>query len=406
MVGIDLNSLLNCGQYTFIDPLKGLANAHWTDCVLTTDRLSSQKAIRQMRSPISRQLSNKDFFLFRSVPVHGFCADNISGESWRHRDLPASNANEALSLWHPRKCFRQHLSKCKRASRLENICRLRTSFDKQSSKALRRRRLRNPVKARGLRPGFNNHRFMSFTVSMGKVSQTQGGSQDTHANGPEGLYTLFYSHYRRKRPRCKYPRLSCFRARRSLHNGSRLPRLRSSLYLYSEPFNFYHKSQNQFRLSSSLLSQGRQSYRLAMRPDNKAQGLLYIAGLSWRPSSNKLLRCRDQQEIRILNKQLCSAGFDYCSALQVPLADRNLLQMDQAVPANQNIFRHYGQRGKDSNLDCYQRLHSGGDRQERTRNRPEFGRNPANSQHCSFRESPYYTSTYENYVTKRKTPIS
>jgi hypothetical protein len=402
MVVIDLKSSIDFGHKTFTVLLKGPTDVQRTDSFLTTVRFLAKTQIRQMCSTISRQPSDKNFFLFRSVPVHGFCPDNISAESSRHRDLPASNATKALPLWHPRKCFTQHLGKRKRASRLENICRLRTSLDKQSSKALRRRRLRNPVKARGLRPGFNKHRFMSFTVSMGKVSQTQSRSQGTYANGPERLYTLFYPHYRRKSTRCKYPRRTGIRAGCILHNGSCLPRFCSSLYIHSKPFIFCYQSQKQFRLPSPLLSQGRQSYRLAMRPDNKAQWLLHIAGLSRRPSSNKLLRCRDQQEIRILNKQLCSAGFDYCSALQMSLADRNLLQMDQAVPANQNIFRHDREHGKDSNLDCYQRLRSGSDRQERTRNRPEFGRNPANSQHCTFRESSYYTSTYEKSFAKQK----
>jgi len=89
------------------------------------------------------------------------------------------------------------------------------------------------------------------------------------------------------------------------------------------------------------------------------------------------------------NQQFCSAGFDNCSALQVPMADRNLFQMDQAIHANQNIFWHYQERGENSNLDRHQRLHSGIDCQEGTANRVEFGQNPANSQHCPFRESSY-----------------
>jgi hypothetical protein len=111
-------------------------------------------------------------------------------------------------------------------------------------------------------------------------------------------------------------------------------------------------------------------------------------------------------EIHLPNEQLFTGGTDNRSTLQVPLADRNLFQMDQAVPSYQDIFRHQCQRCENSNLDSYQRLRSGGDCQERTQNRTEFGRNLANSQHCTFRESLYYTSTYENYVAKRKYPVS
>jgi len=70
-------------------------------------------------------------------------------------------------------------------------------------------------------------------------------------------------------------------------------------------------------------------------------------------------------------------------------------QIDQAVLAYQDVLWHHRERCEDSNLDCRQRLCSGSDCQKRTQSRAEFGRNLANSQHCTFRESPCYTSTYE-----------
>jgi hypothetical protein len=143
-----------------------------------------------------------------------------------------------------------------------------------------------------------------------------------------------------------------------------------------------------------------------MRPDNTAQWLLRIAGLSCCSSSSRLLRHRDEQKVHIFNKQLYTAGSDNCAALQVLLADRNFLQVEQAIPAYQDIFWHERERGKDSNLDCCQYLRLGSDCQERTPNRTEFGRNLANSQHCGFRESSCYTSTYKKYVAKRILSIS
>jgi len=80
--------------------------------------------------------------------------------------------------------------------------------------------------------------------------------------------------------------------------------------------------------------------------------------------------------------------------------------MDQVIPTHQNIFRHCPERSEDSNLDCHQCLRSGSDYQETTRNRTEFRRNLANSQHRTFRESSYYASTYEKQVAKREFPIS
>ena len=406
MSGIDFNLPLNFGQCTFIDFLKGLADACRTHSFLTTIRLFTQETIRKMRSTISRQPSRENLFMFRPIPLHGICSDNLPSEPSRHRNLSSDDAAETLPLRHTREYISNHAGKGKRKSRMENLCRLRTNPDNQSPDALRRRRLRHATEPRCLCSGFNHHRFMSVIVSMGKISYTQSCGQDTHSYGLKRLYTNVYPHYRWKSPRCQFPRRSGFRARGDLCYGPRIPRLRSSFFLYSKSFNFYHESQKQFQLSAALLSQYRQNYRVAMRPNNQTQWILCIAGLPRCSSPNRLLRYRNTQEVHLSNEQLFTGRFDNRPTLQMPLADRNLFQMDQAVPANQNAFRHQYQCSENSNLDCYQRLCSGGNCQERTQNQTEFGRNPANSQHCTFRESSYYTSTYENYVAKHKHSVS
>ena len=134
MSGGDLKLPIDFGRTSFTDSLKGSANVRRANSPLTTVRLPSQKTIRQMRSTVSGQPSNKDFFLSRSISLYGLCSDNLSPES-------SSNAAEALSLRDTRECFRQHLGKCQRTSRLENLCRLCTDFDSQSQNTLRQRRL-------------------------------------------------------------------------------------------------------------------------------------------------------------------------------------------------------------------------------------------------------------------------
>jgi hypothetical protein len=114
-----------------------------------------------------------------------------------------------------------------------------------------------------------------------------------------------------------------------------------------------------------------------MRPDNTAQWFLCFTGLSCCASSNRLFRYRDESKVHISDEQFYIAGVNNCTALQMSLADRNLFQMGQAIPANQNIFWYYRERSEDSNLDCHQRLCFGGDCQEGTENRDEFERNPA-----------------------------
>jgi hypothetical protein len=400
MIGIDFNLPLILDQSTFTDLLKGLVNACRTYNSLTTNRLPSQKTIRQMCPQISRQPSNKNFLLLRSIPLYGFCSDNLSSKPAGYRNMPSGNADETLSLRYSRKRLPNHVGKGKRKSKLENLRGLCTYPDKQSPNALRRRRLWHSTESRSLCFRFNDDRFMSVLVPMGKVSRTQGRSQSTHADELKRLYTHVYPHYTRKSTRCQYSRRTGLRIGCHLHHGSRIPRLCSPLYLHSKPFNFHHKSKKQFRLSTSLLPPSRQNSRFAMRPDNKTQWLLCFTGLSCCSSSNRLLRRRDKQKIHIPNKQLCSSGLDNCSTLQMPLADRNLFQMDQTLSENQDILRNFRERGEDSNLDCHQRLRSGRNRQERTQDQTEFERNLANSQHCTFRETPYYTSTYEKRFAK------
>ena len=216
---IDFNSLINFGQIIFMETLKGPANAHREDRFLTTDRLPAETRIRQMCSSVSRQLSDTNFLLSRPIPLYGLCSDNISAEPSGHRNLSASHAIQTIPLRHPRKNFSQHSGKSKRKQKLANLCRLRPSIDKHCSKLVRRRRFRRTTSTSCLRSGFNDHRSMSVTFSMGKVSQTQSRNQGTYANGPERLYTLFYPHYRRKSTRCKYPRRTGFGALFILHYG-------------------------------------------------------------------------------------------------------------------------------------------------------------------------------------------
>ena len=136
MIGIDFNLHLTFGQYTFMDLLKGLANACWTNSFLTTVRLSSQKTIRQMCSPIPRQLQDKNFFMFRSISLHGIRSDNVPSKSSRHRNLPESNAPETLPLRHSWESFTHHLGQGKRKSRLADIQRLCPSADPRSPPAI------------------------------------------------------------------------------------------------------------------------------------------------------------------------------------------------------------------------------------------------------------------------------
>jgi hypothetical protein len=78
-----------------------------------------------------------------------------------------------------------------------------------------------------------------------------------------------------------------------------------------------------------------------------------------------------------------------------------VLQMAQTTPAHQGVFRHIRKRRQDTDLDCRQRLCPDRHHQKGTAAWPQFGRNPANHQHCSFRASTATTTTYGDPSAKR-----
>ena len=71
-----------------------------------------------------------------------------------------------------------------------------------------------------------------------------------------------------------------------------------------------------------------------------------------RPSAISALRRflwrRERETPRVLHQRFRASGFDHRPALQMPLAGRVVLQMDQAASAHQGVFRHQRERGEDA----------------------------------------------------------
>ena len=399
MAVFDLKSLPCYGQ-TFSNSSKGLANVQRSISLLATNGLFSKTRFQQMRSSVSRQSSNKNFLMPRSVPLHGVRPANLQRKSEGHRNMSASNAAEAISRWDKRQGLTQYSGGGKRKTPLANIRRLCTGTHKKSKTTLRQRKFRLKTKANGLRFGFYNYRSLPYFVSVGSVPQTQKCHKASHADGPERLDSLLYTHNKRQSRGRKSTRPSTYRTRRLLHHGSRLSRLRTTISFFKEPGLFYNTGQGETCLYSTSLSTCRQNHLPKERSDHQINRPENIGTLSRPAQTDWLLRQRYEQAIHLFDKQLCSRCLDYRKALQVSLADRVVLQVDQTAPANQSILRHFAKRCQDSGMDCCQHLPGRRDHEERTRIKAEFVRNPANSQHYTFSERAYNTSTYENQTAK------
>ena len=122
----------------------------------------------------------------------------------------------------------------------------------------------------------------------------------------------------------------------------------------------------------------RHENRLVIRSDDSVERLKMVKVLSGRSSSNSFHRSGNGEAFFLPDEQLQSRRVVHSSSLQAPLADRTILQMDQAAPSDKALFRQHAQRGEDADMDRDLRLRAGGDNQERAQAGALFIRNSPN----------------------------
>ena len=97
------------------------------------------------------------------------------------------------------------------------------------------------------------------------------------------------------------------------------------------------------------------------------------------------------KRLKFLTNNFGAPGADHRPYLQVALADRVVLQVDQAAPADQEVLRRQRERREDSNLDRRLGLRAGRDRAQETGPGGESLPNPTDSQRYRFRENAHFT---------------
>jgi hypothetical protein len=97
------------------------------------------------------------------------------------------------------------------------------------------------------------------------------------------------------------------------------------------------------------------------------------------------------RRLKFLTEQLHSPGLHHRAHLQVPLAGRIVLQVDQATSPHQGVLRYQPERREDSNLDCRVGLCARRYRPEAPRSGCTFLRNSTDSQPGAFRENAHFT---------------
>ena len=146
-------------------------------------------------------------------------------------------------------------------------------------------------------------------------------------------------------------------------------------------------------LSKMLTSRG-QKHRVAKRPDHQVNPPQNSNTLSNPTETNYVSGRRTTTNVCIPDQQLSTGCIDHLPTLQTPLADRTILQVDQAVLANQVVLQYVNQRCQDTSLDRNQCVCACSDYQKGTELGAFATRNTPNYLHPAFRENPAKTSTY------------
>ena len=341
---IDLNSLLSCGDILLSLIRRSAINEQPENSFFTDSRFHPKASIQSLRQSLQRKLSSQIFLMLRPIFDNGLCSTGIPRKSKRYRNLFKSFGRKTLSLRLPRKSLSQQSGQCQREKRLANIPRLCTSFDCQSKAALCRRGIRHHIKKYRLCFGRNRDRSMSVTISMGPTSQAQKCSKASYADGLKRLYTHVYTHY--KRCCTRNHRLSHCASGTAGHirHGQGLHRFCNIIQFFKEQLLLCHSSKKEYSLLSQMFSSNRQEHRLKKRPDNKIDRPKNFKALSDTAKTDQFSRRRSATQFCLSDQQFSAERLDCLPALQVALANRTFLQVDQTALANKIFLRYFNQR--------------------------------------------------------------
>ena len=370
---------------------KGVVNVFRKNYIFTNNGVSPSIRISKVRQSLSRQLQSKKFFMPRSVSLYGICSTYLSRKPTRHRVLSSFNEKQNISYGHPFTDISPYVSKGKQKSGLAYLRRLRPNLDQQSPKAVRQRFFRIRFERNSLCSRFLHDRFMSFFVSMGAFPQKKRRDKTSHTFRPERPYPRIHQSYRWLCARCEYLRRSCYRAWRFLHIRPWVSRFRKIISSQRTSGVFYYPYKKEFSIPENLFSSSRQITWTNLRPNDLLNRILFKTTLPGKTSTYPVFRFRNTEISHVLNKQFQSSGNNHSTTLQMPLASRIILQMDQAAFANKSVLWNEQKRCKNSSLDsnCYLRVNR--DYQKTVKNRAKSLHNITNFECYYVRENPHFT---------------
>ena len=386
---IIMANMRHISHFPVTDKTGGMTYVRRKNYFLADHGLPSFVSISPMRSKISGSLQSSKVFLSRPIPMHVICSAYLSRKPKRYRSLPSRSKIKTLSHGHSWQYLKEHARRRQRNTRLENICRLRSNSHSYSPSTICQRRLRGRSQRNCLRSRRYHYRSLSLHVSVGQISKKQRRRQTSYSFRSSWLYSNIHQYQRwegsrRQCSRRAYPGTWSF-----LHHGQRLSRFRKALS--SSPVSLFlrHPGKIQPRFQKNLFSSCRQINRPQMRSNNKTHGLLHIPTLPGVSPPHQILRQRNRQSFYIFNEQFPPASIYDHQALQMSMASRTLLQMDQTTSENQSFLWHVRERRQNTNMDRCKHICSRGHHQETAKNKSESLHNSTDFERDPFRENAH-----------------
>src|SRR5919201_1987287 len=387
----DLNSISGFGQLTLsrLTAKESFIESR-SHRVCSTHQFSFTQRIQSLRGALWRQQECALILLLGSVSHHGFRATYLPRELARHRDLPGGSAAQALSLrlqW-TSKTF--HVGRRQRKTRLAHLPRFRAQSNPHRTATLCSFRFGTRTRSHCLRLRRHHHRPLSVALSLGQIQKAQSGHQASHFTGDPQRYPRIYCHHRWRCSRSKPARRTHSRTRLLHRHGPRLRRFPAALSPACGARLFCHTHQRQYGISPSLFSSARARYWSSQRSNYCLDRSLNREALSERPAPRPLLLSRNRPATSAANQQFFNPGVDSRCSLSLSLANRTVLQMDQATSAHQKFLRYLGQQREDPNLDRRYRLRASRNCQKTLGAQARSLHFVTDSESYSFRENPHF----------------
>ena len=300
--------------------LKGIANVFGSVRFFSSDRSFAHVRLPNLCLALPRQPQNQKLHLPRPVSLYGFCSNDIPRKPTRHRSVPQSSAEQALSYGYSGSCFAQYPGKRQQSPRLADLCRLCPNTDSDCPSVIHQRLLRHRTGKHGLCFGFHHHRSLFECIPVGSFSKNQSDRQTAYPAGSAWKHPYLYPDHRRQGSRCQNTGYPGHRAGKFLHHGSGLSGFFAALYDASKRCLFRYSHKIQFEISSYLFPPGRQTGRSQMRSDHPVDGVLCCQKVSGKTATNQILRFKEQTNFRVFNQQLSAVTDHYCRSISLSVA--------------------------------------------------------------------------------------